>query len=95
MAASPLVRTRVRSFEAYVLRHAYHQSYVGGDNAIINRFAWHVYNDEKWPTFAGPGSKQAYLAYLPDDPVWLRDAFEVAFAARNANLNGVNDDAGR
>jgi hypothetical protein len=45
MAASALVRPRVRSFEVFGLRRAYHQSYRGDDNAVITRFGWHVQDD--------------------------------------------------
>ena len=83
------VRPRVRSFESFVLRRAYRQSYVGGDNAVISWFGWHVFNDDQWPTFAGPGARHAYLDYLREDPVWIRDAFEVSYAAWKESLDAT------
>jgi hypothetical protein len=32
------VKTRVRSFEAFLLRRAYRQDYASGDDAIVSRF---------------------------------------------------------
>jgi hypothetical protein len=85
------VKSRVRSFEAFLLRRAYRQDYASGDDAIVSRFAWWVYEDKHFPTFAGPGSTAAYLDYLPDDPPWVRDAFVVARKAWQNELDSTRD----
>jgi hypothetical protein len=65
MAASALVRPRVRSFEVFGLRRAYHQSYRGDNNAVITRFGWHVQDDPNWPTAPKHSSLPLHIAGSP------------------------------